>query len=649
MNCWLQLSLNLKLCKNYSNSSKLMKLIILNMRNNERSKTSSNLPFMDPVTPAQPSAKSVELWTRAYKKIKMRIRIQKLLAVRDNEPLVYYDDNLKRYVSRSELKEQIVEVKSQGSRYIFSPQGTFYTIWLSFVSIVLLYLAIGDPFISSFLDLDDNMHMKRLDVLIDFTFIIDLFVTLNLAYYDEDGNMVVNRKMIFKNYLKGWMILDISSSVPFGLIGVVMGTSSGTDNLIRMVRLRNIPKLFRLAKLVKMLTNFSMFEDLDYILSKYSKQIRFLKVMLIVFGCIHITACLFYLAAKVDDFGPETWVYIHNIQNFSTDAKYTTCLYWAITTLGTIGYGDLVPHSVSEKLLAMVWMIIGVYVVSYSVGSLTSFYTDLNLKDTMRHDRIIMAEDFSKKVGIPKQTLHRLKRTIKLADIQPTRVEQDKLFQGIGPELKVKIAENIYDHGISQITLLDGKEESVRSDIALRLEQACGITGDTVWVQNEASECIYFIIEGRVKLSYNGTVFNTPQQGHYFGDIEIVNGTERLFNVVSLDNYRFLKMNMQLIQRIQEIYPLVWKEIKEKSKIRLKNLLQNLAQMMLIIKLNSKAGVNNLNLNDCKAELNEIYEKLYLDCQNADKKNFKVNMKSRLESTASSIQNISEMVDIIFK
>ena len=71
--------------------------------------------------------------------------------------------------------------------------------------------------------------------------------------------------------------------------------------------------------------------------------------------------------------------------------------------------------------------------------------------------------------------------------------------------------------------------------------------------------------------------------------------------------------------------------------------------MMLIIKLNSKAGVQNLNLNDCKAELNEIYEKLYLDCQNADKKNFKVNMKSRLESTASSIQNISELVDIIFK
>ena len=623
------------------------------MRNNERSKTSSNLPLLEPVTPAQPlqepTTKSVELWTRAYKKIKMRIRIQKLLAVRDNEPLVYYDENLKRYVSRSELKEQVVEVKSQGSRYIFSPQGTFYTVWLSFVSIVLLYLAIGDPFISSFLDLDDNLHLKRLDIMIDFTFIIDLFVTLNLAYYDEDGNMVVIRKKIFKNYLKGWMIIDMSSSIPFGLIGAVMGTNSGTDNLIRMVRLRNIPKLFRLAKLVKMLTNFSMFEDLDYILSKYSKQIRFLKVMLIVFGCIHITACLFYLAAKVDDFGPGTWVYIHKIQNFSTDEKYTTCLYWAITTLGTIGYGDLVPHSVSEKLLAMVWMIIGVYVVSYSVGSLTSFYTDLNLKDTMRHDRIIMAEDFSKKVGIPKQTLHRLKRTIKLADIQPTRFEQDKLFQGIGPELKVKIAENIYDHGISQITLLDGKEESVRSDIALRLEQVNGITGDTVWVQNEASECIYFIIEGRVKLSYNGTVFNTPQQGHYFGDIEIVNGTERLFNLVSLDNYRFLKMNMQLIQRIQEIYPLVWREIKEKSKIRLKNLLQNLAQMMLIIKLNSKAGVQNLNLNDCKAELNEIYEKLYLDCQNADKKNFKVNMKSRLESTASSIQNISELVDIIFK
>ena len=619
------------------------------MKNNERSKTSSNLPLIEPSSPCQPSIKSIELWTRAYKKVRMNIRIKRLLATGYNELYVYYDDELKRYVLRSEPKQELVEVKTQGARYIFSPQGTFYSIWLAFVSFVLLYLAIGDPFISAFLDLSENYHLKRLDIAIDLTFIIDLFVTLNLGFYDEDGNMITHRKRIFTNYMKGWMIIDISSSIPFGLIGVLMDSNSGTDNLIRMVRLRNIPKLFRLAKLVKMLSNFSMFEDLDYILSKYNKEIHFMKLTLLVFGCIHLAACLFYLAAKVDDFGPETWVYRHDIDNFSTNDKYTTCLYWAITTLGTIGYGDLVPYTLNEKLLAMVWMIIGVYVVSYAVGSLSSFYTSLNLKDTLNHNRIIMAEDFSKKVGIPKQTLHRLKRTIKLAETQSPSIEQDKLFQGIGPELKLQIAENIYDNGISQITLLNGKEESVRSDIALRLEHVEGISEDTIWVQNENSDCIYFIIEGRVKMSYNGVAFNTQQQGHYFGDIEIVNETQRLFNVVSLEKYRFLRMNLKLVMRIQEIYPFVWKEIKEKSKIRLKNLLQNLAQMTLIIRLNSKVGIKNLNMNDWKVELNEIYEKLYMDCQNSDEKNFNFKVKKRLESTESCVQNISDLVDAIFK
>ena len=236
------------------------------MRNNERSKTSSDLPFIEPLSPFQPSRKSVELWTKAFRKVKMQIRIQKLLSTRYDELHVYYDEKLNRYVSRSELKQDLIEVKSQGARYVFSPQGTFYTLWLSFVSLILLYLAIGDPYISSFLDLNENSSLKSLDVVIDFTFIIDLFVTLNLAFYDEDGNMITHRKRIFRNYMKGWMIIDISSSIPFGLIGVLIGSSSDTDNLIRMVRLRNIPKLFRLAKLVKMLTNFSMFEDLDYIL-----------------------------------------------------------------------------------------------------------------------------------------------------------------------------------------------------------------------------------------------------------------------------------------------------------------------------------------------------------------------------------------------
>lgn len=618
----------------------------------DHSKSSSQLPFISDQDPKQkePSENSKRLWQKAYKKVRMRIRLDKLLqGARQVTPELYYDEDLKQFVSKKAFSPTLVEVKTSAGKYIFSPQGIFYTIWLTFVSLILLYLAIGDSFIRAFLELDNDPDLARLDILLDIVFIVDFLVTLNLSYYDEDGSLVYDRKKIFSNYLKGWMIIDISSSIPFGLIELLSGSSNNSKNLIRLIRLRNIPKLFRLAKLVKMLSNFSMFEEFDYILSKYNKEIRFIKVLLVVCICIHIISCLFYLVAKINNFGPGTWVYEHQIYVFTTEEKYLTSVYWAITTLGTIGYGDLVPHSVYEKILAMIWMVIGVYVVSYSVGSLTSFYSDINIKENLKHEKIIMAEDFSKKSGIPKQVLHKLKRTIKFMDIQTNKLEDEKLFQGIPLSLKVQISNNIYNGGIRKLPFFDDKDATFIADISLRLDSRSGNGEEVIWMEKESADGIYFIIEGRVRLSYFGTVFNIMQTGYYFGDIEIVNGTERFFKVQSCDAYRFLKLGIEVIDRIQEIYPLIWKEIKEKSKRRLRNQIQSLSEMLLIKRLNNTGNIQGLNLSDFKVDLDEMYEKLYLEAQNADKKDFKVKMKNRLESTAKSISRISDMVDIIFK
>ena len=617
----------------------------------DRTKSVSSLNFISDFDPIgkEPSEKSKELWQRAYKKIRTKMRIRKLLMGARQEPELYYDEKQQKYVSRKSINPDFVEVKTQGSRFILTPQGIYYTIWLGFVSILLLYLAIGDSFISAFLDLDNDPDLGRLDIIIDLVFIIDFCLTLNLAYYDEDGGLVYDRKKIFTNYAKSWMIVDLSSSIPFGLIEAVSGTSKGSSNLIRLIRLRNIPKLFRLAKLMKMLTNFSMFEDLDYYLSKYNKEIRFFKVILMVCICIHITSCLFYLAAKVDNFGPETWVYRHSITNFSTEEKYLTSVYWAITTLGTIGYGDLVPRTVNEKLLAMIWMVIGVYVVSYSVGSLTSFYSDINIKENLKHERIIMAEDFSKKTGISKQVLHKFKRTIKFMDIPTNKVEDEKMFQGIPLSLKIQISQNIHDRAIKKLPFFDDKDAIFIADISLRLSFRSGNSEEVIWIEKESADGIYFIIEGRVRLSYFGTVFNVLQKGFYFGDIEIVNGTERFFKVESSDAYKFLRMDLDVINRIKEIYPLIWRELKENSKRRLRNQIQNLSEMLLIKRLNNTGSINGLNLSEFKTDLDEMFEKLYLEAQNPEKKDFKLKMKNRLENTSKSISRISDMVDIIFK
>ena len=57
---------------------------------------------------------------------------------------------------------------------------------------------------------------------------------------------------------------------------------------------------------------------------------------------------------------------------------YLVSIYWAISTISTVGYGDIHPYNVTEKLFTLVWMVIGVAFYSYTVSTLSTIMLGSN-------------------------------------------------------------------------------------------------------------------------------------------------------------------------------------------------------------------------------------------------------------------------------
>jgi voltage-gated potassium channel len=161
-------------------------------------------------------------------------------------------------------------------------------------------------------------------------------------------------KHSFKGRLKYMLspgaLIDLLAILPFYLHAFV-----GFDlRMLRILRLMRFFRLFRLTsymKAAKLVTNVFKSKRNELILS----------FILLIFLII-IASCLVYFAE-------------HNAQ----PDKFTSIpatVWWAVVTLTTVGYGDLVPITIAGKVFAAMILIAGVALFALPAGIITTGFLE---------------------------------------------------------------------------------------------------------------------------------------------------------------------------------------------------------------------------------------------------------------------------------
>ena len=94
----------------------------------------------------------------------------------------------------------------------------------------------------------------------------------------------------------------------------------------------------------------------------------------------HIASCLFLIIAtnisSKSDRYIGTWLASYYPEYGNNDAAlYCIGFYWTITTITTVGYGDIEPTTDLERIFCSFIMIIGVILFSIANGALASIIT----------------------------------------------------------------------------------------------------------------------------------------------------------------------------------------------------------------------------------------------------------------------------------
>jgi hypothetical protein len=63
------------------------------------------------------------------------------------------------------------------------------------------------------------------------------------------------------------------------------------------------------------------------------------------------------------------------VRTWPRAAQYLASFYWAMTTMTTVGYGDITPESDAERVLAVTAMVVGGAFYGFVIASMASFVT----------------------------------------------------------------------------------------------------------------------------------------------------------------------------------------------------------------------------------------------------------------------------------
>lgn len=282
--------------------------------------------------------------------------------------------------------------------------------------------------------------------------------------------------------LTPFLIIDLIAILPFYLSFIFPAD-------LRIVR------IFRLVRVMKLGRYSPALITIARVL--YTERRALLGTLIIMVGLLLLASTLaFYTEhdAQPDKFG--------NIPQ---------AMWWALATLTTVGYGDIVPITLYGKIVGAVFMIFGLAMFALPIG--------------------IIATGFS-------QEIHRRDFVVSWG-----LVAKVDLFSGLSPEELVEIAKLLLSRSVP--------------------------AGQNIARYGDVAESMYFIVEGEVQLEFmdHNEQLNVSA-GDYFGEMALLRDTKRKAEITARTDCQLLLLEANDFHRLMVTKPAIRNRVTATAKAR---------------------------------------------------------------------------------
>ena len=417
--------------------------------------------------------------------------------------------------------------------WIILPDNPYKKILDLLIAILILYSAIITPYEIAF---SDSNKSSWFEILIDVFLALDIVLTFFSAYTDDEENLVKNHKKIIKKYLKSWFIIDIISVLPLNNL-FKNGKYSG------LTKISKLPKLYRLIKLTKLLrmTKMSSKGNLNRVTKFFMEKLKInanverLFFFVLTFLLMnHLCACFWYFMAKIEDFSPDSWVVRLGYMDNSNLELYIISFYWTLTTVTTVGYGDITAGTTIERIYNLFIMSFGVLLYSFAIGSLSSIVSTLDQKSEEMNQKLQILSSIKKEFNLEQGIYDKVRKVIKY-DLSRNQKDKMVFLQELPNKLRIELSQIMHDKVIQNFYFFRDQPSDFFAYVAPLLKPVKFSKNDYLYKCQDMIDEMYFVAKGTVIFCldkrYGEKEIREIKKNNNFGEIEMCLNEKLSFNI----------------------------------------------------------------------------------------------------------------------
>ncbi|GAX74589.1 hypothetical protein CEUSTIGMA_g2037.t1 [Chlamydomonas eustigma] len=398
---------------------------------------------------------------------------------------------------------------------VVDPANRWRIRWDVVLIIAMVYVVVLSPYYIAF-DVDTS-NLKNapgaVDLFVNCIFMLDILLNFRTAYPNADGDLVHNHRKIAIHYMAGWFWLDLVSSLPWD--NILNSPQFALLKVLRLLRLLRILRFLTLMRLLRTLGKTNI-RNLQQVLEDFLGRttLRMINLMVLAASLMHWSGCAFYYSASWQNFQEGTWVWNaglvpNNIScsgqiagsDTSDGTKYLYSLYWAVVTMATIGYGDIVPLGIYEKVVAMVVILAGATMFAFLMGTISNIVATSDGPAARMIRKRAVVDDFLKQRNVPQGLSMKIRDYYAYTIGRIVHQDEADIISGLSMSLKMQVVLHLYREALEKVPIFKGKPPQFITSLVTYLRIEYYAPGEIVVRQGEVGTEMYFVGEGALEAS----------------------------------------------------------------------------------------------------------------------------------------------------